>query len=178
MYSRTKTITVMGLLLAVLLALGAMPPLAIGFLPVPIVLQNFGVMLTALVLPAKPATGTIGSLLALAALGLPVLSGGRGGLAVFVGPTAGYMVGWLLTPGALWLVARMVGGRWTRLLAVVVMVVVANLCGAVWLAISTQLSIGTSLVGTLAYVPGDAVKAVLASVVASQLVRVQNRVRE
>lgn len=178
MYSRTKTISVMGLLLAVLIVLGAMPPLTIGFLPVPLVLQNFGVMLTAFVLPVKPATGTIGSLLALAALGLPVLSGGRGGLAVFAGPTAGYMVGWLLTPVTLWLVDRVGGGRWPRVLAVVVMVVVTNLCGAAWLAISTQLSLFTSLVGTLAYVPGDAVKAVLASVVASQLVRVQRRIRE
>ena len=37
-------------------------------------------------------------LLALAALGLPVLTGGRGGIAVFMGPTAGFMYGWLLTP--------------------------------------------------------------------------------
>ena len=34
--------------------------------------------------------------LALVAAGLPLLSGGRGGLAVFVGPSVGYLVGWLL----------------------------------------------------------------------------------
>ena len=33
--------------------------------------------------------------LVLVAIGLPVLSGGRGGLAVFAGPTAGFLVGWL-----------------------------------------------------------------------------------
>jgi biotin transport system substrate-specific component len=33
--------------------------------------------------------------LALVALGLPLLAGGHGGLGVFVGPTAGYLVGWV-----------------------------------------------------------------------------------
>ncbi|WP_283111327.1 biotin transporter BioY [Micrococcus luteus] len=33
------------------------------------------------------------------ALGLPLLSGGRGGLGVFAGPTAGFILGWI--PSAL-----------------------------------------------------------------------------
>ncbi|HAJ55669.1 MAG TPA: BioY family transporter, partial [Lactobacillus sp.] len=49
-------------------------PITVGFLGVPIVLQNMGVMLVAMLLPKRSATVTIGMLLALAALGLPVLT--------------------------------------------------------------------------------------------------------
>ena len=44
----TKTLTRMGLLLAVLIGLAFAPPITVGFLGVPIVLQNMGVMLVAM----------------------------------------------------------------------------------------------------------------------------------
>ena len=35
-------------------------------------------------------------LVVMAAVGLPVLSGGRGGIGVLLGPTGGYIVGWVI----------------------------------------------------------------------------------
>ncbi|MDQ3283545.1 MAG: ABC transporter permease subunit, partial [Acidobacteriota bacterium] len=49
-------------------------------------------------------------LLALVAIGLPLLSGGRGGIGVFVGPTAGYLLGWILGAFVVGLVVH-AGGR-------------------------------------------------------------------
>ena len=160
----TKTLTRMGLLLAVLIGLAFAPPITVGFLGVPIVLQNMGVMLVAMLLPTRPATITIGMLLALAALGLPVLTGGRGGIAVFMGPTAGFMYGWLLTPLAyagithflkrdFWLtkaIGMTFGG-----------VLLTELLGALWLTATTSIGFVPAILSVLIYIPGDLLKMAL-----------------
>ena len=65
--------------------------------PVPFTLQTFAVFLTLLMLPAGKGTLTILAYLLLGAAGLPVFSGFRGGIAALLGPTGGYLTGFLLT---------------------------------------------------------------------------------
>ncbi|PPF80320.1 BioY family transporter [Subtercola sp. Z020] len=62
---------------------------------VPITAQTLGVMLAGAILGAWRGALSLLVFLALVALGLPLLAGGHGGLGVFVGPTAGYLVGWV-----------------------------------------------------------------------------------
>ena len=177
----TKTLTRMGLLLAVLIGLAFAPPITVGFLGVPIVLQNMGVMLVAMLLPTRPATITIGMLLALAALGLPVLTGGRGGIAVFMGPTAGFMYGWLLTPLAyvgithflkrdFWLtkaIGMTFGG-----------VLLTELLGALWLTVTTSIGFVPAILSVLIYIPGDLLKMALTVLVVQQLTAVNPALRQ
>ena len=80
---------------ALIAALGLVPPVQIAFLGgVPITAQSLGVMLAGVML--GPVRGTLAVLLFLliVALGAPFLSGGRGGLGVFAGPTIGFLIGW------------------------------------------------------------------------------------
>ena len=63
---------------------------------VPVTLQTMGVMLAGSILGWKRGALSVLVLLLLVAAGLPFLSGGRGGLAVFAGPSAGYLAGWVL----------------------------------------------------------------------------------
>ncbi|QVI34070.1 BioY family transporter [Lacticaseibacillus chiayiensis] len=172
---QTKTLTRMGLLLAVLIGLAFAPPITIGFLGVPIVLQNMGVMLVALLLPTRPATITIGLLLALAALGLPVLTGGRGGIAVFMGPTAGFMYGWLLTPLAYAGITHYLKqDSWvTKALGMTLGgVLLTELLGAAWLAATTNMTFVSALLSVLIYIPGDLLKMALSVLVVQQLTAV------
>lgn len=158
-------------------ALGAVPPIPIGVLPVPITLQTLGVMLAGLLLGSRRATAAMLVVVALVAMGLPVLSGGRGGLAVLVGPTAGYLYGWL--PGAFiigWATAwarrgRSPAGRIAMRVAGCVLggVLAIHACGVAWLALVTGLGWSKALFGTLLFVPGDVAKAVLAALVASRV---------
>ena len=71
------------------------------FTPVPITLQTIGVLLAGGILGAR--LGAISQIvfLLLVATGLPLLSGGRGGIGVFVGPSAGYLLSYPLTHFAL-----------------------------------------------------------------------------
>lgn len=84
-------------LLAATIAAGAFMVLHIG--PVPISMQAFFIVLAGFVL--GPVQGMVCMLLYIAAgvIGLPVFSGGRSGLAHLLGPTGGYLVGFVLTAG-------------------------------------------------------------------------------
>lgn len=88
--SRTRTIATASLL-AALLAASAWIVLPIG--AVPITLQVFVVLLAGLVLSPGAAAAAVGVYVFMGAIGLPVFSGGMGGLGVLLGPTGGYLVG-------------------------------------------------------------------------------------
>ena len=91
----TRDLVLAALFAAIIVALGLLPPITLGFIPVPITAQSLGVMLAGVVLGSKRGTVAVLLVLLLAAIGLPVLSGGRGGLAVFAAPTTGYLIGWV-----------------------------------------------------------------------------------
>jgi biotin transport system substrate-specific component len=75
--------------------------------PVPITMQTFAVTMVGALYGWRLGALTILAWLGEAMLGLPVLAGGAGGLAPFVGPTAGYLVSFSVI-GALsgWLAER------------------------------------------------------------------------
>lgn len=69
----------------------------IGGAGVPLVLQNAVIILTGLVLGPRRGGLAVALFLLLGMLGLPVLAGGRTTLAALVGPTAGYVVGYVFS---------------------------------------------------------------------------------
>ena len=70
--------------------------ISLPLFPVPITLQTFAVFLIGLTYGWRLGGITVALYLLEGALGLPVFSGGKGGMIVFMGPTAGYLVGFLL----------------------------------------------------------------------------------
>jgi biotin transport system substrate-specific component len=76
--------------------------------PVPFTLQTFAVVLCALAFGPRQAAFTVVGYLLLGALGLPVFSGGRGGVGVIMGVTGGYLYGWLVAVTAGSLLRRLV----------------------------------------------------------------------
>ena len=64
---------------------------------VPFTMQTFGVYCALLILGGKRGMAAIGLYLLLGIAGLPVFSGFRGGLGHVLGPTGGYIVGFLFT---------------------------------------------------------------------------------
>ncbi|MFD1544157.1 biotin transporter BioY [Nonomuraea guangzhouensis] len=154
---------------ALIAALGLPGSLNVFGNTVPITLQTFGVMLAGTILGSWRAAVAVAVLLVLVAAGLPLLAGGRGGLGVFVGPSAGFLLGWL--PGAAvtgWIVER--GGHHPSVVRLVVACAVGGI-GVVYLAgipvqaLVTGVSLGKAAVFSLQFLPGDLIKAVLASIV-------------
>lgn len=173
----TRSLVLVALFTAIIVVLGLIPPIMLGFFPVPIHAQSLGVLLAGVVLGARGGTLSVLLLLVLVAVGLPVLSGGRGGLAVFVSPTAGYLVGFLPAAFAAgWIADRVVksGLAGWRLygglfLGGVAGVLIDHAFGITWLTISAGLAFTDALVGNLIFVPGDLAKAAIAAY-AGQLV--------
>ena len=74
--------------------------------PVPYTMQNTAVILAGLLLPPKYAAASLGLYLLLIALGLPLASGFRGGLAVVVGFSGGYLVGFTIAAPLMSILSR------------------------------------------------------------------------
>ncbi len=67
----------------------------IPFSPVPMSLALFGLYLTAMLLGAKKGVVSVLIYLLLGTVGLPVFSGLSGGVGILLGPTGGYLIGYV-----------------------------------------------------------------------------------
>lgn len=145
---------------------------------VPITAQTLGVMLAGAVLGPWRGAVSMVVLLALVGLGLPLLSGGRGGLGALVGPSAGYLLGWIA--GAAVIGAIVHGGaRLTRLRTLVGMlvggIVVIYAVGVPVQAVVTRLPLEATALQSLVFLPGDLVKVALAVAITLTLARAYPR---
>jgi biotin transport system substrate-specific component len=161
---------------ALIAALGLPGALTVGALAVPITFQTLGVMLAGAILGARKGFFAVLLLLALAAAGLPLLSGGRGGLVWFTtSPAAGYPYGWLLGVIVIGVLTRMLLPRypfWPALGATLLGgIVVVYAVGVPVTAINLGIPLWAALIDSAKFLPGDVVKAVITVVVARQVHR-------
>lgn len=68
---KTRTTTYIALMVALLIVLGFIPGIPLGFIPVPIVLQNLGVMLAGALLGSRKGFLAVAIFLLLVAIGEP-----------------------------------------------------------------------------------------------------------
>lgn len=76
---------------------------------VPFTLQTLGVFLAVGLLGGRRGTMAVLVYIAMAAVGLPVLSGFRGGIGALLGSTGGYVLGFLLAGLIMWAAERLPG---------------------------------------------------------------------
>jgi biotin transport system substrate-specific component len=177
--SRNLAMPALSCLFAALISVGAYIALPLPGTPVPIVFQNFFVMLTALLLGPAWALVSVLLYLCLGAFGLPVFAGGMGGFARFLGPTGGYLIGYIPAVFVMGFISRLGAERrwWRDALAVVAGCAVVYACGLPWLRIVIKGSWEKAIVGGLIpFLPGDAIKTVLAFFIAGRLAPLVERV--
>lgn len=146
---------------------------------VPITAQTLGVMLAGAILGPWLGALSVTVLLGLVAVGMPLLAGGRGGIGVFFGPSAGYLLGWVAGAIVIGLIVH-AGGRkpttWRTLLGVVVGgILVVYALGIPVQSLVTRLPLAETALMSLVFVPGDLVKAALATAIVVTLVRAYPR---
>ncbi len=146
---------------------------------VPITAQSLAVMLAGLVLGARKASFAVLIVLALAAVGLPVLSGGRGGIGVFFGPTAGYLVGWVFGAFVAGLIAHRPHRKpaWWRIAlgALIGGIAVVYLFGVPVQAFVTGVDLSLTAISSAVFLPGDLLKAAFATTLTLALWRAYPR---
>lgn len=168
-----KDLVHIALMAAMIAVLGLIPKLdLIG--GVPITAQSMGVMLCGLVLGSKRGALAVLLFLVCVAIGLPLLSGGRGGLAVFQGPTVGYLVGYVAAAFVTGFVFERFSGNSLSLAAFASSVIGGILVlypfgvlGLIWVAgMDGEKAVA---VGVLPFIIGDLIKAGLASAIIAAL---------
>jgi len=177
----TRSLSYIALFAAVIAVFGLIPKIDLPF-GVPITLQSLGIMLVGCLLGPKRAFYTVGLFLVAVALGLPLLSGGRGGVAVFVAPSAGFLLGWLI--GAVvcgvsmrQFMKRMPEAKGKGLLIAAFLssliggIVVMYFFGILGLMLAAHLSATQATLAVLAFVPGDLVKCAVCAVLVQSVVR-------
>ncbi|MFD1746638.1 biotin transporter BioY [Rhizobium helianthi] len=171
----TRDIVLAALFTAIVIVLGLIPPVTIALIPVPITAQSMGVMLAGCIIGARRGALSYALLVVLVAVGLPVLAGGRGGLAVLMGPTGGYIFGWIIGSFVTGLVAQQFvreGQPALRQFAGFLMasliggIVVVYAIGMPWLSMVSGTPFDKVVLGSLAFIPGDLLKAVIAALAA------------
>ncbi|WP_042532956.1 biotin transporter BioY [Oceanobacillus oncorhynchi] len=166
----------MSLFAAIVGVLAIFPPIPVPFIPVPIVVQTLGIMLAGGILGAKRGGLSVLLFVFLVAVGVPLLTGGRGGLGVLIGPTGGYIISW---PIAAWIIGYLTEKSFRHLtywkLVLITTfggVIIVNIIGVTYLSILSDLPWGPTAISALVFLPGDILKALIASAVIIKITQV------
>lgn len=144
---------------SLLVAISAQVAIPLPFTPVPVTLQTLVVLLAAAALGGKRGPLAIVVYLTEGAAGLPVFSAGRAGIGHLLGPTGGYLAGFL---AAAVVVGALADAGWTRkpgraLAALLAGTACMYVPGMLWLGVSVGYSRVIAL-GLLPFLPGEAFK--------------------
>lgn len=170
MNMKTKELTLTAMMAAVICVLGPLS-IPLPFSPVPISLTMIGIYLAVYVVGM--AKGTVAYLiyLLLGLAGVPVFSGFTAGPGKLLGPTGGYLIGFMFTA----LISGFFVDRWSNRrivcgLGMVLGIAVAYVFGTAWLAVQAGMTFPQALAaGVIPYVPFDLVKIAVVAIVGTEI---------
>ncbi|MFP4362386.1 MAG: biotin transporter BioY [Spirochaetia bacterium] len=171
--AKIKKIVATALLISLIIA-GSYIAFPIPVSPVPIVLQNFFILLTGLILGPIWGVGAVSIYLLLGTLGLPIFSSGGAGIEHLFGPGGGFLFGYLLSVFITGIIYTMTNkGIFPALIASAAGTFVLYICGVPWLKFSLGITWQRALAaGMVPYLIGDALKVAAAGTIAPKLLSV------
>ncbi len=160
---RTRDI-VLVLIGTLLVAAMAQVKIPLPFTPIPITGQTFAVLLVGASLGARRGVASLSLYVILGALGLPVYAGAAAGLSAFLGPTGGYLIGFIF---AAYFVGRLAETGRDRRLSSALLVFLAGeviiyMFGLPWLSLYVGVQ-KVLVTGFFPFLPGDLLKLVAAA---------------
>ncbi|MFH1347495.1 MAG: biotin transporter BioY [Candidatus Margulisiibacteriota bacterium] len=157
---------------------GAYIRIPLPFTPVPITLQTFFVLLAGAFLGRKLGSLSQAGYILVGIFGLPVFTGGFYGFARIMGPTGGYLIGFLV---AAFVIGRLLGNDSEAPFLKIAASMLAGLVvlftlGTIHLSIIAHISLGkATALGVLPFIPGDIIKLLAAATIYQ---RVQKQARQ
>lgn len=149
-----------------LIALGSWISLPIG--SIPFTLQTLFVLLAGIVMHRYGAIPVLLYVI-LGVLGLPLFHNGMAGIGVLLGPSGGYLIGFIMA-GLITGLAYEYKSRIIRIAGIISATVVIYLFGIAWLMYSLNLGfIPAVTTGALPFILGDAIKAAAAYLIGERL---------
>jgi biotin transport system substrate-specific component len=152
---------------SLLLAVSAQIAVPLPFSPVPVTGQTFAVLFLGFLLGPKRAVFSVLLYLGQGLAGMPVFAAvPKAGLPVLLGPSGGYIIGFVPAAFLTGLLAQFGWDRriWTTVLAMSLGNIVIYTFGLLWLTLLTGFSYNTLSFGLYPFIPGDILKIALAAV--------------
>lgn len=151
---------------------------------VPFTLQTFAIFLTLSVLGGKMGTWSVLLYIFIGLTGIPVFSGFQGGIGVLLGPTGGYIIGFIFSALTMWLFEVLFGNKpLTLALSMVIAQLICYIFGTLWYLLiysGNSSTLNISVVISLCVVPfiiPDIIKIIMALLLSKQLRRILSRNR-
>ena len=163
MKQTTKTLSIIALMTAFMCILGPFS-IPIPFSPVPISFTMIAIFLALYLLGMKKGVVSLFLYLLIGLIGLPVFSRFKGGPGKLLGPTGGYLIGFVFMA----VISGFFIDKWftNKLMCLIGMVLVTIVCylfGTFWLAYQGSMSFQAALAaGVLPYIPFDLIKIIIA----------------
>lgn len=177
MLNRTLARMIGVLVFVILTGLGAFVRIPLPFTPVPITLQTMFVLLSGAFLGRNLGVVTQLSYIFLGISGLPIFSGAGSGLFYLLGPTGGYIFGFVL---AGFFIGRFIKYSQNNLFSTFILLCLGDLiilfCGMIWLKLILGYPfIKLLVIGFVPFLPGDVLKALVAAVL---YLKLKTRIKE
>lgn len=137
---------------------------------VPFSLQVFGIALCGYILGAGWGTASVGVYILMGAVGLPVFSGFKGGFQTLLGPTGGFVVGFLVLALCCGIAKKSVGKK--RMLLGISGLVGCHILGVIFLCLFSGTDLVRALVmGSAPFIVKDILLVILAEKTAKQITK-------
>lgn len=174
----TRNLVITALMAAFMCILGPLS-LPLPFTPVPISLTNFAIYLAAFVLSWKYCTLSYIVYMLIGMIGLPVFSNFGSGLDKIVGPTGGYLIGFVFTALICSLINEKFAGKiYMYVIGMAAGLTMAYAFGTLWFMYQQGMGLKQSLVlCVIPFLIGDAVKIVVATMIGPVLRKAVNSIR-
>lgn len=159
MNSRTKELVIIAVFPAMMAATAGLA-IPFGILPA-LTLQTLFVYLAGLLLRPKSAMLSMSVYVLLGAIGIPIFSYFRGGLEVLIGPSGGFLFGFIVTAGLISFLKfrNFLNSEILNLILILfVSTTILYLIGAIYITFVTNSNLWLVLGGFYVYLPGDSIK--------------------
>ena len=170
--SKTFSVQKMAIIALMTAVLCILAPISIPVFisPVPVSLGVLAVYLTAYVLSPVDSLISVIIFILLGTFGLPVFSGYSGGLSKLVGPTGGYIIGFLFTVYISSLFIHMKKGIIFDVIGMITGLAICYILGTIWFSYQQGKGfIASLLLCVVPFLIGDAVKIIVAVILGTQL---------
>jgi len=166
--SKISQMASIGVMTAVICILG---PLSIPIGVVPISFTNLAIYITLYTLGMKKGTMSFFIYLMVGFMGIPVFSNYRGGPSILLGPTGGYLIGFIfMALIAGYFIDRFFNNFFLCIIGMILGTAVCYIFGTGWLAYQANITASEALaVGVIPFIPGDLAKIIISAFIGPKI---------
>ncbi len=168
--TKTLSLTLIALMTAITCILGPIS-IVIPISPVPVSFTNLAIYLTVMILGQKKGIISCMLYLLIGFAGVPVFSSFTAGPAKLLGPTGGYLIGFIfMAMVSGYFIEKFIGKIYMYIIGMIIGTTICYAFGTTWLSIQSNLSFSTALItGVIPYLPGDATKILIATFAGTEI---------